>query len=169
MWYVLDPTGVAFAGIGNDTVKRGTWANEGAATPRVVRSRTPGNASIPPAPTAPLIRNSCLDIRLLVISSTSSGLPGPKQKPATAYAVAGCTTSSTRPLLCPLLRGKFLGLYLAPNVSSETPYQRRRDQYMGQVTHFESFITNVLWRTKCPKSQTSVPFTVNLYQYEGSA
>src|SRR5215207_5704319 len=85
MLYVLGATGVALAGIGNATVKRGTLANEGAATAGAARSRTPGNASIPPAPTAPLVRNCRLEIRLLVMGC----LILPPKTTKTDYRVLG--------------------------------------------------------------------------------
>src|SRR5215211_8413618 len=68
MWYVLAPTGLALTGIGNATLKRGTLANEGAATAGALPSTAaPGNASIP-APIAPLKRNCRLPIRLFVMA-----------------------------------------------------------------------------------------------------
>src|SRR5829696_4790757 len=105
MWYVLGATDVAFAGIGNGTLKRLTWAKEGAASPGATRSRVAGSASIPPAPIAPLIRNCCLDSLLLVISLSSFGFSRPKTKnQPLSLRVAGCTTGSTRPQ-CPYPRG----------------------------------------------------------------
>jgi hypothetical protein len=77
---VFGPTGVALTGIGNGTVKWGTLANKGSASPGAARSRTPGKANIPPAPTAPLTSNSRLEMRLLVIFLFSLGLAGPKRK-----------------------------------------------------------------------------------------
>src|ERR687898_2231954 len=88
MWYVFGATGVALTGIGNATVKRGTLANRGTsafAIPGAARSRTPGNASIPPAPTAPLIRNCRLEIRPLVMGC----LLLPPKTTKTDYRVLG--------------------------------------------------------------------------------
>src|SRR5215204_3426878 len=97
MWYVLGATGFALAGIGNATVKRGTLANRrtsASAIPGVARSRAPGNASIPPAPAAPLIRNCRLDIRLFVMGCLFSLQK--QQKPTTENTVVGCATGSAR-------------------------------------------------------------------------
>src|SRR5215203_2185571 len=101
MWYVLAPTGLALTGIGNATVKRGTLANEGAATAGASPSTAAlGNASIP-APTAPLKRNCRLPILLFVIACAPFLPLSPKQKTGHRFcAVAGCTTGSSHPR-CP--------------------------------------------------------------------
>src|SRR5215207_6778127 len=107
MWYVLVPTGLAFTGIGNATVKRGTLANEGAATAGTSPSTAaPGNASIP-APTAPLKRNCCLLIRLFVMACPSRPLDPQNGKPATA-AVREPVAPLDRPI--PGARDRGIGL-----------------------------------------------------------
>jgi hypothetical protein len=96
MWYVFGATGVALAGIGNGTLKRGTQANRltsSCATPGAARSKTPGSAA-PAAAPAPIPRNSFLDIRLLDIADLLSFKNGKTGHP---FGVAGCTTGSTRP------------------------------------------------------------------------